>query len=79
MRKIATLMPRTLTLRAACARSLCRQQTHPGWLRLPVGRVRLELPTQYNASLAGDVCPEQAVETLHSNLQQIAEEGQAVS
>jgi hypothetical protein len=39
----------------------------------------LELPTQYNASLAGDVCPEQAVETLHSNLQQIAEEGQAVS
>ncbi len=38
----------------------------------------LELAEQYNASLAGDVSPEQAVETLQNRLQQIAEEGQAV-
>jgi hypothetical protein len=33
---------------------------------------------QFNASLKGEVSPEQAVETLQSNLQQFAEEGQAV-
>jgi multiple sugar transport system substrate-binding protein len=39
----------------------------------------LELAKQYNASLAGDVSPEQAVNTLQSDLQQIVEEGQQVS
>jgi multiple sugar transport system substrate-binding protein len=39
----------------------------------------LELAKQYNASLAGDVSPEEAVNTLQSQLQQIVEEGQQVS
>jgi multiple sugar transport system substrate-binding protein len=39
----------------------------------------LELAKQYNAALAGDVSPEQAVNTLQSQLQQIVEEGQQVS
>jgi multiple sugar transport system substrate-binding protein len=39
----------------------------------------LELAKQYNASLAGDVTPEQAVNTLQEQLQQIVEEGQQVS
>ena len=39
----------------------------------------LELAKQYNAALAGDVSPEQAVNTLQSQLQQIVEEGEQVS
>ena len=39
----------------------------------------LELAKQYNAALAGDVSPEEAVNTLQSQLQQIVEEGQQVS
>jgi multiple sugar transport system substrate-binding protein len=38
----------------------------------------LEMAEQFNASLGGDVSPEQAVNTLQSQLQQIAEEGQQV-
>ena len=36
----------------------------------------LELAKQYNAALAGDVSPEQAAQTLQSDLQSIVEEGQ---
>jgi ABC-type glycerol-3-phosphate transport system substrate-binding protein len=38
----------------------------------------LELAKQYNAALAGEVSPEQAVKTLQSDLKTIIEEGQAV-
>ncbi len=37
----------------------------------------LELAQQYNAALAGEVSPEQAVQTLQNDLQSIIEEGQA--
>jgi multiple sugar transport system substrate-binding protein len=37
----------------------------------------LEMAEQFNAALAGEVSPEQAVETLQSQLQQIAEEAEA--
>ena len=37
----------------------------------------LELAEQYNAALAGDVSPEEAVNTLQSQLQEIVEQGQA--
>ena len=37
----------------------------------------LEMAEQFNAALGGDVPPDQAVQTLQENLQQIAEEGQA--
>ena len=37
----------------------------------------LKLAEQFNAALAGDVSPEQAVKTLQNELQQIVEEGQA--
>ncbi|MDF2701289.1 MAG: extracellular solute-binding protein family 1 [Rubrobacteraceae bacterium] len=39
--------------------------------------ISLELAEQFNAALAGDVSPEQAVKTLQSDLQSIVEEGQA--
>ena len=39
----------------------------------------LELANQYNASLAGDVSPEEEVDALQGQLQQIVEEGQQVS
>jgi multiple sugar transport system substrate-binding protein len=39
----------------------------------------LDLAKQYNAALAGDVSPEEAVNTLQNQLQQIVEEGQEVS
>jgi multiple sugar transport system substrate-binding protein len=39
----------------------------------------LELAKQYNAALAGDISPEQAVNTLQSQLQEIVEEGEQVS
>jgi multiple sugar transport system substrate-binding protein len=38
----------------------------------------LELAKQYNAALAGEVSPEQAVQTLQDQLQQIVEQGQEV-
>ena len=41
--------------------------------------VSLELAKQYNAALASEVSPEQAVNTLQSQLQQMVEEGQQVS
>jgi hypothetical protein len=41
--------------------------------------VSLELAEQYNASLAGDVSPEQAVNTPQSRLRQNVEEGQQVN
>ena len=41
--------------------------------------ISLELAEQFNAALGGDVSPEQAVNTLQSDLQRIVEEGQAVS
>jgi multiple sugar transport system substrate-binding protein len=37
----------------------------------------LEMAEQFNATLAGEVSPEQAVQTLQNDLQQIAEEAQA--
>lgn len=39
--------------------------------------ISLELAEQFNAALAGEVPPEQAVKTLQSDLQSIVEEGQA--
>jgi multiple sugar transport system substrate-binding protein len=39
----------------------------------------LQLAEQYNAALAGDVSPEQAVRTLQSELQEIVQQGQAAS
>jgi multiple sugar transport system substrate-binding protein len=39
----------------------------------------LELAKQFNAALAGDTSPDQAVNTLQSQLQQIVEEGEQVS
>ncbi len=36
----------------------------------------LKLAEQFNASLGGDVSPEQAVNTLQSELEQIVEQGQ---
>jgi multiple sugar transport system substrate-binding protein len=36
----------------------------------------LEMAEQFNASLKGDVSPEQAVKTLQSQLQQIVEQAQ---
>jgi hypothetical protein len=38
----------------------------------------LRLAEQYNASLAGEVSPEQSVQTLQSELQQIIAQGQVV-
>ncbi len=39
--------------------------------------ISLELAKQYNAALAGEVSPEQAVNTLQTQLQEIVEQGQA--
>jgi multiple sugar transport system substrate-binding protein len=41
--------------------------------------ISLKLAEQYNAALGGDVSPEQAVRTLQTELQEIIEQGEAVS
>ncbi len=40
--------------------------------------VSLELAKQFNAALAGEASPEQAVNTLQGQLQEIVEQGQQV-